>query len=260
MTETDSAIAGRIWGAWRSGTLIEGLSGDAPRSRVDGYRIQAHLESHSAHPRAGWKIAATSEAGQSHINVDGPLAGRILVENIVPDGAEVSLSGNRMRVAEPEFAFRFGQSVPARTTAYGQDEIMALVADLHLAIEVPDSRFQDFTAVGAAALIVDNACARDLVLGSTVATEWRDADLAAHEVMCSVGQRYTRKGIGSNVLGDPRAALTWCVNELSALGVDIAAGEFVTTGTCAMPLEIAPGDVVTADFGAFGAISVRFTD
>ena len=47
-----------------------------PQSRKEGYAIQAELE--KSGKLFGWKIAATSEAGQKHINVAGPMAGRIL--------------------------------------------------------------------------------------------------------------------------------------------------------------------------------------
>ena len=62
-------------------------------------------------PIWGWKIAATSEHGQKHINVDRPLAGRILAERVTSYGDAVHLGANRMRVAELEFAFRIGQDI-----------------------------------------------------------------------------------------------------------------------------------------------------
>jgi 2-keto-4-pentenoate hydratase len=34
-------------------------------------------------------------------------------------------------------------------------------------------------------------------------------------------------------------------------------GQIVTTGTCVVPLPIAPGDTVTVDFGELGEASVR---
>ena len=37
------------------------------------------------------------------------MAGRLLAERVVAEGATVALKSNRMRVAEPEFAFRMGQ-------------------------------------------------------------------------------------------------------------------------------------------------------
>lgn len=247
-----------IWGHRQAGTAMDDLpEGLKPRSRIEGYAAQALLERHSRHPRAGWKIAATSSAGQRHIGVDGPLAGRLLAEMICEDGATLSIATNRMRVAEPEFAFRFGQAVPARPEPYTVDEILAKVSALHLAIELPDSRFIDFARVGGPALIADNACTRDLVLGPAVAPDWRGIDLAAHEVHATVAGRYDRDGIGANVLGDPRLALAWCVNEVSGLGIDLQPGEVITTGTCAIPLEIEPGDRVSIDFGSLGRISVR---
>lgn len=260
MSRTPEEAAALIWQHWEDGTVLDHLPAPSrPHTRAAGYAIQAHLERFSAHPRAGWKIAATSTAGQNHINVDGPLAGRLLAEKIHAPGAEVSMAGNRMAVAEPEFAFRFGDALPARGNDYTVEEVLAAVASLHLAIELPDSRFSDFTAVGGPSLIADNACTRDLVVGPAVSADWRGLDLSTHAVHCTVGTRYTRDGTGANVLGDPRAALAWCVNEISALGIDIRSGEIVTTGTCAVPLEIEPGDHVTADFGTLGTISVKLT-
>jgi 2-keto-4-pentenoate hydratase len=122
---------------------------------------------------AGWKIAATSEAGQKHINVDGPIIGRILRSRLLSPGANVTLGDNIMRVAEAEFAFGFTQDLPARAAPYSEAEALAAVGSLHLSIEVPDSRYEDFTKVGAAQLIADTACACWLVLGPAVAMPWR---------------------------------------------------------------------------------------
>jgi 2-keto-4-pentenoate hydratase len=65
---------------WRAGTKLASLDASRrPRDRAEGYAIQAAIEQYSAGTLFGWKIAATSEAGQKHINVDGPMAGRIPV-------------------------------------------------------------------------------------------------------------------------------------------------------------------------------------
>ena len=58
------------------------------------------------------RSATTSEAGQRHIGVDGPLAGRLLAERVYPDGAELPFGANAMRVVEEEFAFRMGRTKP----------------------------------------------------------------------------------------------------------------------------------------------------
>ena len=88
-----SQTADLIWQHWQAGTVLDALpEGTAPSTRAEGYAAQAGLESKSAQPRAGWKIAATSAAGQNHIGVGGPLVGRLLAEKLFEDGAEVSMT------------------------------------------------------------------------------------------------------------------------------------------------------------------------
>jgi 2-keto-4-pentenoate hydratase len=256
--EQITAASDRLWQAWQAGEAMAELPQSLrPRSRAEGHAIQARLEARSALPLFGWKIAATSKAGQAHINVEGPMAGRLLAERVVEDGATVSLAGNRMRVVEPEFAFRMGADLAPRPRPYAVEEVMAAVASLHPAIEVPDSRFEDFTRVGEAQLIADDACAHLFMLGKA-ATGWRDLDLARYPVTGRVTGRLEREGSGANVLGDPCLALAWLANELSGLGITLKAGAVVTTGTCVTPLPVAPGDEAVADFGRFGRVSLRF--
>jgi 2-keto-4-pentenoate hydratase len=243
---------------WRGGTKIEALEGPLrPRTRAEGYAIQAALESQSKARLFGWKIAATSEAGQKHINVRGPMAGRLMSDTVIADGGTAPMTGNEMRVGEPEFAFRMGRDLPPRTRPYRVDEVLAAVDSLHPAIEIPDSRFADFVSAGEAQLVADNACAHLFVLGAPTTADWRARDLIEERPEITLrGQRYV--GHGKNVLGDPRAALAWLANELSGLGITLRAGQVVTTGTCHPPLPIQAGDHLAADFGVLGKVSVGF--
>jgi 2-keto-4-pentenoate hydratase len=79
------------------------------------------------------------------------------------------------------------------------------------------------------------------------------------KVMAYRNGMLTAEGSGANVLGDPRIALTWVANELSSFGDGLLAGEVVTTGTCITPMQIAPGDQIRVDFGAFGLIEAAFS-
>src|SRR6201990_43123 len=199
---------------WRAGTKLGTLAQDQrPSDRADGYAIQAAIERYSTTHLFGWKIAATSEAGQKHINVAGPMAGRILSETVIADGGTASMAGNAMAVAEPEFAFRMRVDLLARSTPYSVQQVLDAVGTLHPAIEIPDSRFADFISAGAAQIIADNACAHLFVLGAPTAANWRALDLVEEKPVITLrDKQYV--GHGKNVLGDPRVALTWLVNEL----------------------------------------------
>jgi 2-keto-4-pentenoate hydratase len=252
------AASRTLQGHWRAGTKFGGLdAAQRPHSREEGYAIQAEIERASGAKLFGWKIAATSAAGQKHINVPGPMAGRILQETLIDDGGTAPMAGNDMRVAEPEFAFRMRIDLPPRPSAYPVAEVLEAVDGLHPAIEIPDSRFADFVTAGEAQIVADNACAHLFVLGKASTANWRALDLVEERPVITMrGQRFT--GHGKNVLGDPRVALAWLANELRGLGITLRAGQVVTTGTCHPPLPIQSGDRVEADFGVLGKVSVGF--
>ena len=255
--ERADEAAAILLGNWRGLTRIDALPEPCrPRDRAEGYQIAAAVARQSGDSVAGWKIAATSAAGQKHINVDGPLGGRILKERLLPPGGTVDIGGTIMRVAEAEFAFVLGTAMPRRDTPYSQAEVMDAVTALHLSIEVPDSRYADFTKVGAPSLIADMACPAWLILSPAVEADWRGIDLAEHRVVAFKNGVEVAAGSGKAALGDPRVALTWLVNEAAEYGGGVEAGQFVTTGTCVVPVPIAPGDAITMDYGALGSLSV----
>ena len=230
-----------------------------PRDRAEGYAIQSELVRLSGQDVAGWKIAATSLAGQRHINVDGPLAGPLLSNRLAGPGSAIGLRGNRMRLAEAEFAFRMAASLPPRAFPYTIDEVKSATASVHPAIEVPDSRYEDVTAVGAPQLIADAACAWWATVGKIGVIDWRGHDLDAQPVVVFKDGRVVAEGRGENV-GGPLRALTWVANELAAYAGGLRAGDLVITGTCVEPVPIAPGERLRVDFGGLGVIEAAFAD
>jgi 2-keto-4-pentenoate hydratase len=261
MQPTQIATAAQtIWQHWNNATQMEALPAECrPQTRAAGYAIQAAFAQLVGQPIVGWKIAATSLAGQQHIGVDGPLAGRLFAHRVLPGGATLSLDGIAMRLAEAEFTFRFRDALPKRDEAYTVEEVLAAVDTLHPAIEIPDSRFLAVARAGAPQLIADDACASWYLLGAATTADWRSLDLAAHPVRAYREDTLIAQGSGANVLGDPRIALTWIANELSRYDDGLHAGQFVTTGTCVVPMPIAPGDHLRVDFGVLGTIEAQFS-
>ena len=248
-----------LWAAWQERRLVEALPEPLrPRTVDEGYAIQDALAD-LAGPGIGWKIAATSKDGQKHIGVDEPLAARLFQRFAHGDGAVLPAGFLHMRVAEAEFAYRMGRDLPARGRPYSLDEVMAAVDTLHLAIEVPDSRYRDFARVGAPQIVAEDACACFFVLGPE-AKGWRGVDLSRHPVSLFKNGALAGTGSGANVLGDPRVALTWLANDRAKREPALKTGDVITTGTCVKPVTIGPGDKVTADFGALGQVSASFTE
>lgn len=259
-TRAIGAAATLLWRNWIASTRIPNLPADCrPADRADGYAIQTELASLAGQRTVGWKIAATSAAGLAHLDVDGPLAGRLLDGRVLSGNTTISLADNAMRLAEAEFAFRLGRPLPRREQPYELDEVVAAIDTIHPAIELPDSRYEDVTRVGAPQLIADVACACWLIVGTPARVDWRGLDLSAHEVVARREGVVAERGTGANVLGDPRRALTWLANELRVYGDGLRVDDIVTTGTCITPVSVAPGDLFSVDFGSLGSVEIRLT-
>src|SRR5512140_808765 len=120
------SAAAILWKHWQQATRFDALPAHCrPGRRAEAYAIQAELAKLSGQNIVGWKIAATSAAGQRHIRVDGPIAGCLLSARARESGASISLAGNNMKVAEAEFAFRIGVPLPKRAESYSAAEALA---------------------------------------------------------------------------------------------------------------------------------------
>ncbi|HKT55064.1 MAG TPA: 2-oxo-hepta-3-ene-1,7-dioic acid hydratase, partial [Caulobacteraceae bacterium] len=66
-------------------------------------------------------------------------------------------------------------------------------------------------------------------------------------------------GVSAAVMGHPAAGVAWLVNKLHNVGAGLKKGQIILGGSFTRPVDIAPGDVISADYGPLGAISVSFT-
>jgi len=175
----------------------------------------------------------------------------------VRSGGELDAAALTMRSAEAEFAFRIATDLDPQDGALTRERVLSAVGAMHPAIEVPDTRFGDFTAVGLPSLVADAMCVAHVVVGEPV-ERWDPRALPTHPVSMRRNGEDVAAGSGANVLGDPCEALVWLAEELSEHGEALRAGDLVITGACTPPNAIAPGDALRADFGTLGAAEVRF--
>ncbi len=259
MDDSQTQEAARLLhAAWRDQQPIPGLpDGCRPQNLDEGYRIQAALATVHDVPVAGYKIGATNEVAQRIFGVDAPFFGRVLAPFVLESPAAIAAGTVRLHIIEAEFDFTMKKDLPARDGAYSRDEVMAAVDNLHPAIEIPDSRYNNWREAGMPQLVADNAVAALLVLGPPAA-DWREQDLSRHAVTVKVNGEAVDQGSGANVLGDPRNVLVWLANELSGRGLGLEAGQVVTTGSAADVIAVNPGDTVVADFGDLGVAQASF--
>jgi 2-keto-4-pentenoate hydratase len=257
--ETTSQAAEALIQARTGYQILDGFPGGVFPANVDeGYAVLDAIAAQMGVPIGGWKAALTNDAIMRKMNTNAPACGPLFQPYIRPAPAHLNLPAQSMRGIECEFAFRMGASVPPREQPYTNVETAAAVATLHPAIEVVDTRVKNGMAHGAGALIADFCANAALVYGDGI-EDWNDLDLASHAVTLHVDGEPVITGVGREVLGDPRNALTWVANFLSNRGKGLKAGEWVTTGSTMGIYPVPAGSIVMADFGTLGSVDITFT-
>ena len=232
-----------------------------PKTAAEAYGVQDgvidRLLAHYGGAVIGYKVACTNVTAQRQLNVNAPFSGRLLSAFFFEAPAQVDASQFFMRVVEAEFAFEMARDLPPSNTLRSRKEISAAIRGVIPGIEIVDSRFDDWTTIGAPSLIADNACNAAWVKGRLL-TDWQSVDLAAQTVSVTVNGKLLREGRGANVLGHPLNAIEWLVNNLSARGLGLKAGQYVTTGVTTEVYMAERGDRITADFGPVGSVDLTF--
>ncbi|MGI9604918.1 MAG: 2-keto-4-pentenoate hydratase [Acidimicrobiales bacterium] len=256
----DSAGAARELLAMRADHRIEP---DLPKSLrpatlAEAYGIQAQVVAGLELADAiGYKCACTSPIAQEALAIDRPLFGRLLAGTTSPGGSTLDADRFVHRVIEAEVGFRLGEDVEPVDGGHTAETIAQCIEVAIPAIEVVDYRYESWT-VGALQVAADNAIHGWWVAGEPVAG-WQHLDLASMAVTVKRNGAAETTGSGANVLGHPLNVMAWLADELPGFGMQLKAGDFVTTGVTTGVFEADAGDEIIAQFAGLGSVSVSFT-
>ena len=230
-----------------------------PTSLDDAYAIQRRVVAGllpADGRRIGYKAACTSQIAQAALEIDGPLFGQLMSHSSRPSGSALTASDFVHRVIEAEFAFRMGADAIPSAGGHTIESIAACIDAVIPAIEVVDYHYVAWT-IGALQVAADNAIHGAWVYGEPV-TDWAALDLAAAGVTVRRNGNVVTTGSGAAVLGHPLTVMAWLADELPRFGLQLQAGDVVTTGVTTGVFEATAGDEIEAVFEGIGSVSVRF--
>ena len=252
-TQTSPRIeraADLLFAARGTGAKLDRLPDDAaPADAAEAWAIQQAVARRMGAATGGWKagIAPGKPPGGALLPEAGLLAAPARFP--LPAGAAIGI--------EAEIGFRLARDLPGRAdgAAYARDEVVDAVAVACVTIELVESRYAVPDAVPLLHMLADSLAHRALVVGADLA-DWRQADLARLTVRLSIGGVTVVEQAGGNPAGDPVLPLVWLANALPALGMHLAAGQVVTTGSYTGLCTARAGQRVVARFEGFGGAEI----
>ena len=137
-------IAKKLDQAAANANSIEQISATTPLSLAQAYEIQKlsiELRLARGEKLVGYKMGFTSHAKMQQMGVDDLIWGRLTDAMIIEQNQAIDLANYVHPRAEPEIAFKLKASLAGKVTP---EEALAAVEAIAPAIEVIDSRYQNF--------------------------------------------------------------------------------------------------------------------
>jgi 2-keto-4-pentenoate hydratase len=224
---------------------------------VDAYEIQLlQIRDKLSAGRVvrGHKVGLSSRAMQKMMGVDEPDYGHLLDDMFVYETEQVELSRLCQPRVEFEVAFVLGDALPAPGCTVG--DVLRATSHVSPSIEIIDSRIEGWR-IGLCDTIADNASSARVVLGGN-AVSIADLDLRLIGVLGVKNGEIVETGASGAVLGNPATAVAWLANKVHEFGVRLEPGHVILPGSCTRAVDVAAGDVITAEFDRLGSVTVSF--
>lgn len=252
-------LAKHVYEAQTTANAIPMLTLEHPNLSVqDGYRIQTALRGlylEAGHRLTGWKAGLTSKAKMRQMGVASPCVGFITDRFAAPEGTDVPTAPHVHPRVECEVAFVLGEDLPAAGCTV--DDVLAKTAYVVPAIEVIDSRYENFK-FDLPSVIADNTSAARYVVGGNPLR--LDAiDRFTVGVALVKNGELAQTGASAAVLGDPAEAVALTANLVGEMGGRLEGGHTILSGGITAAIHVSPGDFISARFQHFGVVDVRFT-
>ena len=201
----------------------------------------------------GRKIGLTSRAMQIASKITEPDYGVMFDDAQYKDGARIPASRFIKPRLETELAFVMGEDL--KGTGCQMHDVLRATEFVTPALEIIDYRTEVPRMI--VDTIADNAAYGALVLGGRIVRPF-DIDLRWVGATLSKNGTIEESGVSAAIMGHPAAGMAWLVNTLAVLGDGLKKGDIVLAGSFTRPIDIATGDVVTADYGPLGTIGISF--
>lgn len=201
----------------------------------------------------GYKVGATSTAGQTMLALEAPFYGRALASRVLRSGGRWR-SGRQGDTVEAEVGFVIAHALPSREAAYSEAEIRRAIRRVVPVLEINRPAYARPFEVGGLCLIADNGVTQAFVRGARGVVPGARS-FRRETVVLEQNGREVARGTADVVLGDPLRSLVWLANALSAQGRGLDAGDLVASGAMTPPIPVVEGDVVVARYSSLGSVA-----
>jgi 2-oxo-hept-3-ene-1,7-dioate hydratase len=262
--DTVRLLARRLYEARKSRSQLRHFSAEHRDMTIeDGYAIQSEwvkLEMADGRSIKGRKIGLTSRAMQQASQITEPDYAPLMDDMFFATGSDIRFE--RFIAPRVEVELAFVLNAPLKGPGVTLFDVLRATDYVTPALEIIDARIEQFDRETRAPrkvfdTIADFAANAGIVLGGrpvkpdALDLRWVGALLYKNAVI-------EESGIAAAVLNHPATGVAWLANKIAPYGEELRAGDIILGGSFTRPTNVERGDVLLADYGPLGNISMRF--
>ncbi len=246
MSDNTTRIAKTFVEARRDGKPVPEFPGDVPVTLDQGYAVQDAALRLADGVVAGWKVGRINPPLDGFDRLTGPIfAAQVVTASADPVAMPVFAQG--FAAAEAEFLLRIGTAPDPAKSAYTIDEARAMIDAVHVGIEIASSPFPGINALGPTVTVSDFGNNNGLVVGAD-AEGWREGDVNDWPVELWINDALIGAATSATMLDGPFGAVRYLLEHLTARGIAVSPGQWVSTGAVTGVHPVVIGDRVEARF------------
>jgi len=264
-TQQIQSAADDLYNAERNRQQIDPITLTYPdMSMDDAYAVQSAWVNRKivsdGRSVVGYKIGLTSKAMQRVMRIDTPDYGVLLDDMIFPDGADINAADFLDPQIEVELAFVLKDSLFGENVTL--EEVMAATDYIIPAFELIAARSYRVHPLSGYIRTVfdtisDNAANAGIIMGGHKVKP-NDMDLRWAGAIVKRNGVIEQTGLAAAVLDHPANGICWIAKRFAPHGIALEPGQILLSGSFTAPIKVQAGDVVAAEYGALGDISVNF--
>ena len=223
--------------------------------RPDAYGIQElqmKLRLSQGEKQVGWKMGLTSEAKRKQMNLDSPLYGFLLDSMTVSSGGGFPLKGSIHPKIEPEVAFLIEKDLKGSVT---REEVLQACGGIAAALEILDSRYQEFKYFSMEDVIADNSSSSHFVVGPWE-RNFQKLNLKNLSMTMKINNQTVQTGSSEAISGDPVLSVIQLCQLLAERDQVLKAGSVVLAGAATAAEALKPEMQVTLEVESLPTVSV----
>ena len=221
------------------------------QSKKEGYEIQSEVLKALSWKVGGWKLGGTTLLTQEMFNCDSLYFGPVDREKVIKaaDLKPCVFPAPKKLKGEPEIAFLLNKNVPNLSFLGQHNDVFEYVDFFATAFECPTEGCLQDDYINLGDLLADLCGSGYLIVGELIEVNNLTAFLES-EVRVIQNRQVIQKGSSRLIIGTPLKAVYDFLNLSLSLGIQLEAGQWVTTGGCAPCCDICPLSSVSVSFDA----------